>query len=237
MLKEFVSYLLEMNRPEIVDVDGVKYSTRSLNKLNVEHDISALKLRSLSGLIDYVKSNFDTDTKQFMIHVESPTTVSLYDPLNPENDRRQYIKTTALLPNIQFDRFLNREAFNIQLQSMFIQTPELEKVLKFVGSVSEEQSKDTTDNGVSQKVVAKVGVATVDTVEVPNPVYLKPFRTFVEVEQPISAFVLRMKEGPAVALFEADGAAWEINAMHNIKEYLNENLTDEIDSGRVIIIA
>lgn len=237
MLAELFKYFKEHNRPEIVEVDGEKFSTRTLNKLNVEQDISSLKLRSLSGLIDYVKSNFDTSEKPFMIHVESPTCVSLYDPLNPENERRQYIKSMALLPNIQFDRFLNREAFNIQLQSMFIQTAELEKVLKFVGSVSEEQSKETTDNGVSQKVVAKVGVATVDTVEVPNPVYLKPFRTFVEVEQPVSAFVLRMKEGPAVALFEADGAAWEINAMHNIKKYLNENLEELIASERVIIIA
>lgn len=238
MLKDLMEYLKNHNRPELVHNEGDVYSTRSLTKLNVENHVEALTLRSLSGLIDYVKSNFDTDSeKEFMLHVESPTSVRLYDALNADNERRQYARSRALLPEIRFDQFLDRENFAIQLQANFIGDDERTKVLNFIASVSEENSKETRDNGVSQSVVAKVGIATVEEAEVPNPVYLRPFRTFVEVPQPESAFILRMKEGPRVALFEADGAAWELNAMQNIEDYLQKELAELIDAGKVIIVA
>lgn len=236
MLKDLFEYFKNHNRPETVEVGADIYSTSQLRKLNVERGIAALSLRSLSGLVDYVKSDFDT-TREFMVHVQSPTAVRLYDALNADNERREYMSSDALLPRISFDSFMDRENFAIQMQSNFIQDAETTKVLKFIASVSEENSKETRDNGVSQSVVAKTGIATVAEAEVPNPVYLRPFRTFVEVPQPESAFVLRMKEGPRVALFEADGAAWELTAMSNIEDYLREALTDEIDSGKVIIVA
>ena len=49
-----------------------------------------------------------------------------------------------------------------------------------------------------QKVAARTGFATTGLAAVPNPVTLKPFRTFVEVPQPASEFVLRLKEGARV---------------------------------------
>ncbi|MNW60692.1 hypothetical protein D3C74_386970 [compost metagenome] len=70
--------------------------------------------------------------------------------------------------------------------------------------------------GMTQSVVAKTGVATVEDVKVPNPVLLAPYRTFVEVEQPESSFVFRMKDGPSAALFEADGGAWRNDVIANV---------------------
>lgn len=64
--------------------------------------------------------------------------------------------------------------------------------------------------------------------KVPNPVKLRPYRTFHEVEQPASDFIFRMKSerGISCALFEADGGAWENAAMANIKNYLEFELAD-----------
>lgn len=69
-------------------------------------------------------------------------------------------------------------------------------------------------------------MATIGKEAVPNPVYLKPFRTFTEITQPESAFVLRMREsgGIQVALFEADGGAWKNEAILAIKDYLEIQL-------------
>ncbi len=53
------------------------------------------------------------------------------------------------------------------------------------------------------------------------------FEVQVEVEQPESKFVFRMRkgvDGPEAALFEADGGAWKIEAMKRIKEYLEGQL-------------
>ena len=62
-------------------------------------------------------------------------------------------------------------------------------------------------------------------VPVPNPVALVPFRTFIEVEQPESKFVFRVKDGPQMGLFEADGGEWRLAAMLRIKEYLEGSFT------------
>ena len=67
---------------------------------------------------------------------------------------------------------------------------------------------------------------------VPNPVTLAPFRTFRDVAQPASLFVLRVQGGgetPNVALFEADGGAWRLAAIENIKKWLEENITGEVE--------
>lgn len=72
-------------------------------------------------------------------------------------------------------------------------------MLKVVGNIQEDNVKNVEDDGISQAVVAKIGVASVGNVEVPNPVSHVPFRTFVEVNQPVSIF--RMKNGPNCVLF------------------------------------
>jgi hypothetical protein len=59
-------------------------------------------------------------------------------------------------------------------------------------------------------------------IPIPNPVKLSPFRTFIEVEQPESLFVLRGRKGPQWALFEADGGLWKIKAIQNIKNWLEK---------------
>jgi hypothetical protein len=67
--------------------------------------------------------------------------------------------------------------------------------------------------------VAKLGVATVSNTQVPNPIKLKPFRTFAEIEQPESEFILRLQDGPRIALFAADGGKWKLEAINSIKKY------------------
>ncbi|EEM50051.1 hypothetical protein bthur0006_56890 [Bacillus thuringiensis serovar kurstaki str. T03a001] len=46
-----------------------------------------------------------------------------------------------------------------------------------------------------------------------------------------------MREGARCGLFEADGGAWKLEAMNNIKEYLKEALAQEIESEKVFVLA
>lgn len=236
MLKTFAEFIIGLKRDEVVEAAGKIYSTSSLNRLDGERRVEAIDLRSLSGLVDYIKSNFDHE-RELMVHVVSPTNVVVFDALNDDHDRREYLSTTAMLPRIKFESFLSRESFNIMLQSCFVQDGSRDLVLKFIGTLVEDNSITQMDDGFTQAAVVKSGIATVDKVEMPNPVSLKPFRTFVEINQPASEFVLRLSEGMGVGLFEADGGAWEINAMHSIKEYLDKELEDLVSTKKVIIIA
>lgn len=71
-----------------------------------------------------------------------------------------------------------------------------------------------------------------EDVIVPNPVTLRPYRTFLEVEQPESKFIFRIREGsdgqPMFKLVEADGGLWKYEAVDAIKKYLTENLPKEL---------
>ena len=94
--------------------------------------------------------------------------------------------------------------------------------------------RTTGDDGVTQTVTAKAGVVLSKDVRVPNPVSLRPYRTFREVLQPASSFVLRLQGGgkasttPVGALFEADGGAWKVEAMRNISTYLRSFLPEGV---------
>lgn len=61
----------------------------------------------------------------------------------------------------------------------------------------------------------------------PNPIALRPYRTFNEVEQPESEFIFRLHEGMTVGLFEGDGGQWRNEAIWNIAEFLKGRLADK----------
>jgi hypothetical protein len=124
----------------------------------------------------------------------------------------------------------------IFLPSCFVENNDKAKILKIVGNIKDKAVRQYGDDGITQQVTAKTGLALVEDVPVPNPVMLAPFRTFMEVEQPESKFVFRMKrgdDGPECALFEADGGAWKLEAMKRIKAYLQA----ELDGTGIAIIS
>ncbi len=89
---------------------------------------------------------------------------------------------------------------------------------------------------MTQTVEAKSGIALTAAVEVRPYVNLQPFRTFLEVAQPESMFLLRLDNEGHVALIEADGGVWKLEATRNIAAYFEKNLADLIGAGRVVVL-
>jgi len=247
MLKEALEYLVKLGNTELFYEHGQVFSTQKLYPVE-RPTAEPIIVRSLSGFVDYLKSGFDRINyvndvdfealpPRLMVHVKSPVEVIAFDALNEDMNRNYLIQAKALLPDIDFDRWYDPENFIIKLQSCFVKTPDRDIMLKVVGNIKEENVNSFGDDGVSQSVVAKTGVATVAEVVVPNPVRLKPYRTFVEIDQPESEFIFRMQNGPRCALFEADGGAWKLEAMRNIRDYLEERLEQEIIGKKITIIA
>lgn len=195
-----------------------------------------IRLNTLSGLVDYIKSNID-GFDDLILHVVDEKLAELKGKLQPNGDRELLAVATAIVPEFDFDSYMDIESFNIALQSQFVKTDDRDILLKVVGNLKEDNVKTTGDDGVSQAVTIKTGVASAADVKVPNPVTLIPYRTFVEVEQPESKFIFRMKDGPKGAIFEADGGAWRNQAILNIKKYLGNQLSDEIKKGKITILA
>lgn len=235
MIKEALQYIAGLASQKTLEINGQQYSNHALTLLR-QPTPAPLVIRSLSGFVDYLKSRYDAPGK-LMIHIESPTKVSAFGTFNEDVARSTFAVADALLPTIRFDNFMDVETFNIMLQSLFVPSETRATLLKVVGNIKEENVQNTGDDGVAQQITAKTGVATVGTVTIPNPVTLLPYRTFVEIKQPESLFVFRMRSGPAAALIEADGGAWKVEAMDTIKAYLEEALKEEISAGDFVIIA
>lgn len=232
MIKEALQYIVglgEANVKEYVLPDGEKglYSDKLLHRLETPIPVAEkLYLHTLTGLVDYIKSGSDKFADKMIVEVQSPTKVHLYSQLNEKRSREYLIEVDAMVPEFNFDRFCGQEEFCIALQSKFVPNEDRELLLKFAGTVEAGTVAQYGDDGVTQKATIKTGLTSKGEALIPNPVVLRPYRTFLEVEQPESAFIFRMREGYGVecAIFEADGGAWQIEAMQNVKAYLEKEL-------------
>lgn len=230
MLKEFVEKLLELKRPETVQVKNRDYSTINLEPI-LEPSFKDLYVFNLESLITYIKDDPDIlKNKHKIINIVSPTRILLQSSIYGEFKQRDTYMTVdckELLPDIYFERFMSIEQFIITLKSKFVMTNELEQIVKIVGNISDETVTNYNDDGITQQVAVRTGIARVGEVALPPKIELKPYRTFVELEQPSSEFLLRANKRSGeieFALFEADGGAWKNESISRIAKYLEDKL-------------
>jgi len=105
-----------------------------------------------------------------------------------------------------------------------------DRAKELIGNITANASLKTEDDGVSQTVTAKVGIVKEDQVRVPNPVTLRPYRTFPEIEQPEMQCVFRIAgdtgSAPTVTLSTIEDPRWIVDAAANIKKWLRANNVD-----------
>ena len=232
-IKEAIAYGVELaSRDEkVITVDGKHYydsSKASLVELEPKPYPDTLELCTLDSLVDYLKSNFnEMNSRRLMVLVESPTQVSVYEEYDVNAISAHLISVEARVPGIQYDYYMSSTDFNVYLQSKFEDTDDRDVVLNFASALKIDNGSEIVDNGVSQTTTVKTGVANLAKAKAPNPVTLRPYRTFAEVEQPASQFVFRIDKNAEMALFRADGGKWRLEAINNIANYLKEQLAEQ----------
>lgn len=232
MIKSAIQYIVDLAKPDIQKFDGEIYSDKKLHHINPIPYAEKIEMNTLSSLVEYIKSGIDRYSGKMIIHIKSPTLVSMYSALDDKREREHIVDVIANVPKFNFGCFDNHESFVIGIQSKFVDDINTDKslLLKFAGTVEAGSIAEYGDDGISQKATVKTGIASKGDAIIPSPAKLKPFRTFVEVEQPISDFIFRMKDdrcgGVQCALFEADGGAWKIVATDLIKVYLRRELKE-----------
>lgn len=195
----------------------------------------AISTSTLSSVFEYITSGMD-GRKEVIVHVESPIKVSLLGPLDEFGEREQLMIAKPVVDYPTFGRFVSREKMNIMLQALFVENTDQAAILSFIGNMTKDNSVQVQDDGVTQAATVKTGTATVGTAKVPNPVKLMPYRTFSEVKQPASDFIFRVDDDLNAALYEADGGAWQQEAINNIKSYFTEKFAMTSETGVKITI-
>lgn len=200
---------------------------------------AALKTWTLMSIADYLGANElkerDNQTPEDLriVHVLSPSQVDVVGALEDEIvdfRRKTYLTAHAGNPKIPFGEYMDAETFVVALQTQFIDTPERAELLTLVAGIESNEIRTTFDNGLAQEVKVSAGITLVGNQKVPSPITLKPFRSFVEIDQVETPFVVRLRPGPnggpLIALIEADGGKWKLDAVKKIAEWLREKISD-----------
>lgn len=151
-------------------------------------------------------------------------------------DRASLYQATTDVPSVTYGRAMEAERAVIELQSMYAATGDRDYLLALLSHIDTSQGVSTMDNGVTQEVSVRRGVALKEQQTVQPIVHLQPYRTFLEVAQPASDFLLRIDKDGHPALYEADGGAWKLEAKRSIAAYLGEQLADLVESGNVVVM-
>lgn len=236
----FVQKIVDLVNAEALtkEVDGKTYTTRELKLVRPPKDplADALGIATLLGLADYVAANRDKLTlEDHVVQVVDPEQVRILSALRGLHRQREVL-LVASVPreeDFAFGRFHDTESMIIALQSRFTSTGDRDAVLALVANVKNEEVRSEVDSGVTQVVETRKGVALVASTAVPAIVSLAPFRTFSEVDQPASPFLLRCRTGdhttgnrPSWAIFEADGGAWKLEAIKRVRDFLRAKLPE-----------
>lgn len=226
MLEGLYNAIRQDAAPVISKIAGRDYSDKRLYPIETPCP-NPLHVTNLSSLAEYLNTNVDgLPLNEILCHVESPSEVSIRSKLLGEfYNRATYIVAKLDQIELPFNTWVESEKFNIALQSCFVEDGDRKNVLKYTSEVVAISEMATSDNGTDQAVAVKSGITSKTLKILPNPVKLRPYRTFTEVEQPESAFVFRARQDNGkmyYMLIEADGGAWRSEAMRNIQKYMEQ---------------
>lgn len=233
LVNRIAELAVEAAQPKIIDVDGVPHSTRQLHDVRPkEPEPAPIVLSSLSGFTDYVNANPDgLDLSACVVVIHDPGRVALYSKLvGVHRQRLKYAEAVAPAAQAveqrlrQFQEGADPEKTIIRLKTWCKDGGDRDRVVQILGNLTDEEIKTMVDDGFTQKATVRSGIQVVDEVRVPNPVNLAPWRTFGEIEQPTSPFLLRLSkgpQGPIVTLAIADDVTWRVEVVDEIWGYLH----------------
>lgn len=239
MITEALKYIAGLAEVKLIETDKGLFSNKQLHPVKKNWAVPpTIGSQTLQSVVDYVQAEIDEE-KEYLVQIADANCVNLYGALNDEmGSRKSYISVSLPYNPFVFGANYETENFVISLMTLFDKTDTREELIKMVSSIKKEESVKVSDDGISQTVVAKQGIVRVGEVDLPNPIKLTPKRTFAEVDQIESEFVLRAKDCGGVITFslhDCDGGAWKLGAIQNIFGFLFEKLKDE--EKKITIIA
>lgn len=231
-----IEKIAEMAKPNIIENNNFTYTDKTLKVIS-EPVVDTIEFSTLRGMVETLKKEIDNFDGPMIVIVSDHYRVEIKSAINAADRSRENPYTAISETTIfNFNRHYGYEEMIIALKSKFVETPELLELVQLLGNITNEQSAQTLDDGFSQNVVVKKGIALKENKTIKPIIKLRPYRTFLEVEQPESEFLIRLHDGNTAALYEADGGAWKLKARTSIAEYLRENLSELIENGKVIVV-
>ena len=225
--------IVSLKETKIFEINGQTYADASLTRIPPHVDRpDCISVSGLDSICKLIRTELEKVGTTIMVQVKSNDTVEVMTTYLSDFSPQHALPRQADAPGLRTG-FRGREVALIELRSSASPTRH-GYLLDLLSRMTNENSVSTNDNGVTQTVEARQGVALNAMVEIKPRVMLRPFRTFLEVEQPESEFLLRVDPDEGIGFFEADGGIWKLEAKKNIADYFLKNMGDLIDAGKVV---
>ncbi len=242
-----IAKLAQLHASDRVTIlNGEDYSSQQLHHIKTyEPAAASVIVSTLGSFIDLIMLNIDgLELKEHYIEVMSHKEVRLAGKIDRKDKVRLYPYVAMLedLPGFPYSHFMSVESFLIALGTQFVINDDLGKLMAYASKVTNEESIQLEDDGITQKAVVKTGVsgAMKEVAVAMRTVSLQPYRTFREVTQVPSPFLFRMRngrEGVECALFEADGGTWKIAQVEAIQSWIQDEIPKPEGEERLAVIA
>lgn len=242
MFKEAIQRIQETaSKPFLQEIDGVTYLIdRDGQYQQVKPELEypeELTLTSLDALVKLVKTEASEEGVPLYITIPDHLTAVCFGQPDSElrfHRVRYYTARATDVPGWQSDVKMGFEEMQIALRTRFQETKDALYAMKLLSDITTGGKITFNDNGIATSVVTQKGVALQTNESIRPIVVLKPYRTFQEVDQPESPFLIRVSER-GISFTEADGGMWKLKARETIKAFLEERLQQEVSTSVVVI--
>lgn len=236
MLAKMIDKIVSLKQTQTFEINGQTYADKEL--VRIPPHVDRPKIFDVSGLDSIVKLIRQEKEKvgvTVFVNVDNYKEVAVYTTYLPDFSRNCLYRAVADVPGFP-SGWREQDRAIIELRSLCIPGEGTDYLLDLLSRMSDEQTVTTNDNGVTQQVEARQGISLSSMVAVRPRVNLQPFRTFLEVAQPESEFLLRVDPKRGIGFFEADGGVWKLEAKRNIAGYFERELEDLIRAGKVVVM-
>lgn len=241
-LKDAINRIVELATPFTLETrDGHQFCSANLREVKPEvPSPERYSVDTLEALVKLIRTEGVVQAPLLYVRVDSARRV-IVDSTYTGREYAAYSRlplygAVSDVPGITTNQSMGQEQAVVELQSLYAVTPDRDYLLSLLSRIDVNQGVSSVDNGISQEVSVKTGAVLKEQTMVQPIVHLQPYRTFLEVEQPASDFLLRLDKEGHPALYEADGGAWKLEAKRNIAAYLGEQLADLVERGNVVVL-
>ena len=243
MLKAAIEKIESMAKPAIEKIGSDTFIIgKDGDYTQIEKQIDSpclIILKSLEAMVKMVQVEASKNYKApYFIEVESPTEVTCFlmaDPDKRWNRTSLYCSKETCVPGWRETENMKFETAAVALQTRFQDSPDRQYTLQLLSQITMGAKVTYNDTGIATSIVTQKGISLQQNSTIKPIVKLKPYRTFQEVEQPEGLFLIRVDER-GITFTEADGGMWKLQARKIIKAYLEENLKEMVEDGRVVIM-
>lgn len=172
MLAKMIDKIVSLKETKIFEINGQTYADASLTRIPPHVDRpDCISVSGLDSICKLIRTELEKVDTTIMVQVKSNDTVEVMTTYLSDFSRNTLYRAKADAPGLRTG-FRGREVALIELRSLCIPNEGTAYLLDLLSRMTNENSVSTNDNGVTQTVEARQGVALNAVVEIKPRVML-----------------------------------------------------------------